>query len=195
MGTDVLEIIYLTAFFLGVGFAVITGLMAGVFSGSLEGAGNVDVSGDQIHAGGHEVAHGDNIQLSPFSPITIAMFVTFFGATGFALKKWAGLPTLVHLPVASISGLVIAALIFFALLKIFKVTQASSHAIASDAIGQEAEVTVPLPADGVGEIAYTIAGSRFVAPAKMIDGKELPQRAIVKIVKIVGNTYIVEKVK
>ena len=190
---DVLEIVYLVAFFLGFGFAVISGLLSGVFSGHGEFGGNVDVSGDQIHAGAHSVAHGDNVPLSPISPVTISLFITSFGATGFVMMHWMRLPVAVHLPVASASGFIVALLFFLVLLKVFRVTQASSHARVSDAIGQEAEITTAIPAEGVGEIAYVVGGTRFTAPAKLIDGKELPQRHIVRIVKIVGNTFIVEK--
>src|SRR5688572_18288250 len=43
MGTDVLEFIYLVCFFLGLGFAVLSALLAGVFSGH---------AGPHVDAGG-----------------------------------------------------------------------------------------------------------------------------------------------
>ena len=52
---------------------------------------------------------------------------------------------------------------------------------------------MPIPHEGLGEVAYTIAGSRYTNPARTADAKELPAHAMVKIVRIVGNTYIVQK--
>jgi hypothetical protein len=45
----------------------------------------------------------------------------------------------------------------------------------------------------MGEIAYVVRGSRFTNPARTVDGKELPASVVVKIVKQVGNTYLVQK--
>jgi len=57
----------------------------------------------------------------------------------------------------------------------------------------EAEVTVSIPNNGLGEIAYALRGARLTSSAQTADNKELPARTTVKIVKQVGNTYIVEK--
>ena len=62
-------------------------------------------------------------------------------------------------------------------------------------IGQEAEVTVPIPHVGLGEIAYTIGETRYTNPAKTADAKELPANARVKIIDLVGGTYIVQKIQ
>ena len=77
----------------------------------------------------------------------------------------------------------------------FQATQASSQATVSEVIGKEAHVTVPIPNHGVGEIAYSIGGMRYTNSAQTTDGKELPANMIVKVVKRVGNTFVVEKSK
>jgi membrane protein implicated in regulation of membrane protease activity len=164
-----------------------------VFSGAPEMGGDVDVSGGGVHVGGHDVAPGDSLSLSPVSPVTIAMFIASFGGTGLILKKLAAMPMYVHLPAAMVSGFVVAGAVFLMFAKVMRATQASSHASADEVVGSEAEVLTAIPAEGVGEIAYTARGSRMNAPAKTVDGKELPAHAIVKIVKVVGGTYIVEK--
>ena len=195
MEMELVEVVYLVAFFLGLGFAVISGLLSGVFSGGHEVAGDVDVSGGHIHVGHHDVGHGDAVGLSPVSPVTIAMFIVSFGATGMILKKWVGMEAYLHLPLAALSGFVVAAAVFYLFSKVMKATQASSHALQNETVGIEAEVITAIPADGVGEIAYNVRESRLNAPARTVDGKELPARSIVKIVKVVGNTYLVDKVR
>jgi len=121
------------------------------------------------------------------------MFIATFGGAGIIFKKVLGLHMAAHIPMALVAALGIAALVFYLFYKVFAVTQSSSEARASEVIGMEAEVTVPIPHEGLGEIAYTSAGSRYTNPARTADGKELPAHAMVRIVKLVGNTYIVQK--
>jgi hypothetical protein len=92
-----------------------------------------------------------------------------------------------------ISGLIVGGAVSYGFFRIMLATQASSHARAGEEIGIEAEITVPIPNDGLGEIAYVVRGTRFTNPARTLDGKELPARVMVKIVKQAGNTYIVQK--
>ncbi len=192
MGMHGVELIYWVCFFLGFGFAVVSGLLAGVFSGGGHaGIGHMDGG-----HGGHGAGHGDGpVQFSPLSPVVLAMFIASFGGTGLIFMKFLHWPFAAHLPVSAFSGLAIAGVVFAFFHKIFSVTQASSESIAGEMVGQEAEVTVPLPHQGLGEIAYTSRGSRYTNPARTEDGKELPAGTIVKIVKLSGTTYVVQKIR
>jgi membrane protein implicated in regulation of membrane protease activity len=121
------------------------------------------------------------------------MFIATLGGSGIIFKKLLGWPAYLHLPLSAISGVAVAGSVAYLFWKLLSGTQGSSQARAEEAIGLDAEVTVPIPHDGLGEITYTVAGLRYVNPARTADGKELPARAIVKIVKQVGNTYLVQK--
>lgn len=196
MGTDVLEFVYLVCFFLGLGFALLSGLLAGVFtghSGAHIDTGHMDTGGadaggaiDGPHSSGH-------VHYSPLSPVTIAMFISTFGGVGILLKR-AALPVFVHIPAAMVSGIIVGGLVSYAFYRIMLATQASSHARENEAIGSQAEVTIPIPHVGLGEVAYVLRGSRYTNPAKTVDGKELPVATVVKIVNQVGTTFIVQKV-
>ncbi len=196
MGTDVLEFIYLVCFFLGLGFAVLSALLSGIFSGHLGphvdvGGSHVDVSG--VHADGtHPGPTEGTVHYQPLSPVSIALFVTTFGGIGLLLKKM-DLPTYVQIPVAASSGILAGGLVAFFFFKVMQATQGSSHARAGEEIGLEAEVTVAIPNEGMGEIAFVVRGSRFNAPARSVDGRELPAGAGVRIVSRNGNTYLVQK--
>jgi len=196
MGTDVLEFIYLVCFFLGLGFAILSALLAGVFGGHAGphvDAGGVHVDLGASHTDGtHAPATDGSVHFSPLSPVSIALFITTFGGIGLLLKK-LGFPSLVQLPAGMISGLIVGGAVSYGFFRIMLATQASSHARAGEEIGIEAEITVPIPNDGLGEIAYVVRGTRFTNPARTLDGKELPARVMVKIVKQAGNTYIVQK--
>jgi hypothetical protein len=196
MGTDVLEFIYYVCFFLGLGFAVLSALLSGVLGGHVGphidmGGTHVDLGG--IHTNGPHVGPTDGaVHYTPLSPVSIALFFTTFGGVGLLLKK-LGQPTLFQIPAAAFSGMVVGGLVAYGFFKVMQSTQASSHARAGEEIGLEAEVTIPIPNGGLGEIAYVVRGSRFNNPARTVDGKELPFGLKVKIVEKTGNTYVVQK--
>jgi len=197
MGTDVLEFIYLVCFFLGLGFALLSGLLAGVFTGHagahIDTGAHMDMGGG-VDGGSIDGAHSSgNVHYSPLSPVTIAMFISTFGGVGILLKN-AAFPSYIHIPVAAFSGIIVGGLVSYLFYRILLATQASSHGRENEAIGTQAEVTIPIPHVGLGEVAYVLRGSRYTSPAKTIDGKELPVSTVVKIVNQVGTTFIVQKV-
>jgi membrane protein implicated in regulation of membrane protease activity len=184
---EIVEVVYLVCFFLGFGFALISALMSGVFTGGAEahvGAGH------DIHA-----TAGDTVHFPLLSPVTVSMFVASFGGAGYIYKRSLGLDTPVHVALAAITAIGIALAIAWLLWKVFQITQGSSEAHVADLIGIEAEVITAIPAEGLGEIGYNAKQSHFSAPARTTDGKALGPHTPVKIVRILGGTYVVEKVR
>ena len=66
---DFLEGLYLICFFLGLGFAIISSLLSGVFSGDAEKSADAEVDTGGVDEGFH---------FSPLSPVTLAMFIASF---------------------------------------------------------------------------------------------------------------------
>jgi membrane protein implicated in regulation of membrane protease activity len=194
MGTDVLEFIYLVCFFLGLGFAVLAALLSGLFSGHV--GAHMDGGLHDAHGGHAHVDTSDGtVHYSPLSPVTIAMFISTFGGVGILMKRFVDPHLYVHLPIAAVAAFAVAGVVSYIFYKILATTQSTSQPRAGEAIGLEAEVTVSIPNNGLGEIAYTVRGTRLTNTAQSADGKELPARLTVKILKQVGNTYIVEKIQ
>ena len=192
MGLDVLEFVYLVSFFLGLGFAVLCALLSGVFSGGADA--HVDGGGMHTDGGHGHIGPTDGpVHYSPMSPVTIAMFISTFGGTGIILKRFVNPAYWFHLPIAAVAAFVVAGIVSYIFYKILASTQSTSQGRAEEALGLEAEVTVAIPNGGLGEIAYTVRGTRLTNHAQSVDGKELPAHLTVKIVKQVGTTYIVEK--
>jgi hypothetical protein len=190
MALDGFEIVYLICFFLGLGFAILSALMAGVASGGAEA--HVDVGGHHVDMGHGVEGH---VHFPILSPVTIAMTVLAFGGSGMIYKKALAWPPMLHLPAAAVSGALVALGVAYLLFKVFSVTQAGSQGTSAEAVGLQAEVTVAIPHLGLGEIAYTLRGSRMTNPAKTADGKELPPQTAVKIIREVSGIYFVEKLK
>jgi membrane protein implicated in regulation of membrane protease activity len=57
--------------------------------------------------------------------------------------------------------------------------------------GQIATVITPIPAQGVGEIAYVQSGSRYTAPAREENGQPVGGGETVRITRVVGTQFYV----
>jgi membrane protein implicated in regulation of membrane protease activity len=172
---------------LGVGlvFTVVS-----AFAGHLTGAHLLH--GD-IH--GHVDAGGGSHQMPGFpalSPTTIALFLTAFGGLGliFVHLEWTR-GWLICIPLSVMGAFVVAAAAVQFFRSIFKVTQSSSEARVGRLVGNSATIITPIPANGVGEIAYVQGGSRYSAPAREEDGIPVSGGSTVRITRIVGTQFYV----
>jgi membrane protein implicated in regulation of membrane protease activity len=147
----------------------------------LPGVAHVDVSG----------AAGHDISLISLSPISIAAFVTSFGGIGIIATQGFGADSATSLVWAIGGSIVVAVVSHFIFFYVFIAPQASSALKTSDIVGQNAEVTVPIPANSVGEVAYVAMGERHTATARSADNKEIPRGALVSIEALAGTMLIV----
>lgn len=175
---EVLEIVYFVCFLVGLGFAVISGLFAGV--------------GGDVDAGSGDLDIGDAAGFSPLSPVVIATFIATFGGAGIILYKFQ-VPVYLQIPIAAGSAILLSGGIFYLFWKVVSSTSSQSQPTMDDVIGIEAEVTTPIPSNGMGSISYTAREQRYQGPARSLDNSEIPARAIVRIVKVVSNTFFVER--
>ena len=179
---------YAICFGTGVLFTLISAIAAHLFGG------HADASGSDI-PDGHVESGLDSDGTPGFaraSPATLAAFVAAFGGFGMILtqvdvtsKPW------ISAPLAIVGGLAVAGLVVVLLRSIFKNTQSSSEGHVASLMGLGATVISPIPANGVGEIAYVQGGSRYSAPARTEDGAAIANGAAVKITRIVGTQFYV----
>ena len=194
-GVGALGLAYLVCLLLGLFY----GLFAGLFSlvgGHLGGAEHGEISpghtAPEVSQMGHEPGTVDSgMHMTPFSPVILSIFLVSFGGTGLATMQLLGWE-IASLAVAAPSGFVMAALTFAMFNKIFSVTQGSSEPTQQEAIGKEAEVITPIPADGLGEIAYNRRGSRFSAAARSESGAPIAKQTVVTVTRVVGHTFYVK---
>ena len=181
-----LSLIYLICFGVGLLFAIISALFAGVFGGH-----DGDLHAGTAHAEGGFAAN-DMPGFSALSPTTVATFVTAFGGFGMILSK---IPLLaspwLSAPLAALGGMGVAACVLVLFRKIFSATQSSSEGRVGALVGHAATVETPIAANGVGEISYVQAGSRYTAPARADGGREIAAGTTVRIARIVGTQFYV----
>jgi len=169
----------------------------------VEHGGDFDHGVETGHDLGHETGHGAEhgelavadgsmTQLGPFSPMIVAMFFAFFGASGMLFTGVIPLSYLSLLPSVALAfgG---AWLFMSGINKIFAATEASSEAEAWRLVGREAQVITPIPQDGVGEIQYQAKGSTFSAPARTQDGTPAGRATMVTIIDSSRTIFTVKK--
>src|SRR4249920_1008273 len=118
--------------------------------------------GGDVFGGDHDISHdvggGDHGGPSIFSVRIMASFLTAFGVGG-VLARYNGLSHVVASGVGIVSGVVMSGLVMqFA--KILYSQQASSALQMQSLVGTSAEVSVGIPAGGVGQIALNVGGER-----------------------------------
>ena len=183
-------LIYGVCLAVGLLFTIISAIAGHLFGGG---------DGADIGTDGHaEAGFADSglPGISFFSPTVLASFVTAFGAFGLILKSIeVTSPIYISAPISAMGGGVIALLVFWVFNALFSKTQSSSESRVGKLVGQSASVITPIPADGVGEIAYVQAGTRYTAPARSADSKAVGMTKSVRITKIVGTQFYVEVIE
>jgi membrane protein implicated in regulation of membrane protease activity len=181
-------IIYTACLALGLLFTIISAFTSHFFGGH---DGHMDVG-----TGGHAEAgydHSGVPGISFFSPTVLSCFVTAFGACGLILTKIDATKSVwISAPISAVAGLIMATLAFLLFNWMFEKTQSSSEVRVASLVGQTASIITPIPANGVGEIAYVQGGTRYTAPARTETGSSVSAGKPVRITRIVGSQYFVE---
>lgn len=182
--------VYSICFGVGLLFAIVS-----AFLGHLFGGHDADVD---VGTGGHAEAGFQDTGmpgLSPFSPTTITAFITAFGGLGMIFSRIRATESpWLSAPLALLGALAIAAGVVWLFGTVFHKVDASSESRVATLVGMNATVITPIPADGVGEIAYVQAGSRYTAPARTEQRTAVANGQTVKIVRIVGTQFYVTPV-
>ena len=130
----------------------------------ISGIGDVDVGGHDFD-GHHDVGghHDSDISFKMLSVHGLTAFVMMFGLSGLALLK-SGIPGFITIGIAAVVGV----FTMWVIVKLFQLMirlQSSGNLDLNDAIGQEGEVYLRIPADGVGKVRVNIADRMRVLDA------------------------------
>ncbi|MCP5523071.1 MAG: NfeD family protein [Verrucomicrobiales bacterium] len=181
-------VVYAICFGTGLLFTLVTAALGHVFGG-LDGHGGDVGTGGEVDAGfDHSGLPGPSI----LSPTSLACFLTAFGAFGMIFSRVEVTSSAwLSAPLAVVGGILVAGAVLWVLTLVFQKTQASSESKVGDLVGRAATIITPIPADGVGEIAYVDGGSRYNAPARSEGGKPVPGGEKVYITRIIGTQFYV----
>jgi membrane protein implicated in regulation of membrane protease activity len=204
---DTLNCVYFALFLVGLGYAlfvVITGGLSGIDMPDvdidipqIDLPGDVDIPGADIHIGGPDVAGGidaPDVAVSPLSPITIATFITTFGGVGVLTTQVFGVDPRWSLLWATGSGLGTSGLIYLFVSQFLVRSQASSELRRSELVGMEAEVTVPIGENAMGQVTYVTKSGRMSSMARSVDGRPIPRGQLVVIARTIGPQVLVKPI-
>ena len=181
-------IVYIICLGVGLTFTILSAFFGHVFGGGHEG--HVAGSGGHVEAG---VDSSDMPGVSVLSPTIIASFITAFGGLGIILSQFhTTKPAIISAPLAVLGAMAIASGVLSLLRLLFKHTQSSSESRVATLVGLTATIISPIPVNGVGEIAYVQAGTRYTAPARLEKSElTLGNGKLVRITRVVGTQFYV----
>ena len=190
-GNNPINAIYALALFAG----LIYSFFLLFFHGISDALGDLDFDLDvDADMGDLDVSHMDSAsEAIGVSMMAIAGFVSAFGAFGLISVTLFDAGTILSLFMALSGGVIIglAAQAFFVYILSPTI---SSEIRQATLIGQVAEITTPIPRNGVGQIAFVAQGSRVTYSARSVDARASISRGTpVRIERIVGNMAYVSK--
>lgn len=181
-------------FCLSAGFVfTVVGALIGQFAGGGDGDGGLDGDGDG-GIGDAEGTDGGGLHLPLLSPTVLSCYATAFGGSGLIYQYLFGEEQLwLHFPLAGFTGLALGVAMAWTIWKVTTTFSAHRTAREEEAIGAPAEVTVSIPEQGVGEVAFIGGGTRQATMARSIDGRAYKQGTAVRIVRLSeGTAYVTE---
>jgi len=165
------------------GFGVLL-LLSMLLVGELFG-GDHELSHEMVV--GHDVDHSGGPSI--FRTRIIAAFLTAFGVGG-VVGRYYGLSHPVSSGIGVVFGVVMSTAVYqFA--KILYSQQASSELTMSNLVGTSAEVSVAIPARGVGQIVVHSRGERTEHIARSAGGTAIERGSQVTITSVGGDSVTV----
>ncbi len=184
-----LTCVYFAMLAVGVMYALVILVTGGMH----DFAADFDVGADFGHDfgfGGGDALHG-SVDVTNVSPVTLAGFVTAFGAFGLIAQSLFGASGPLSLVWASVGGVLVGLVSHLAFIYFFIKPQGSSEVTRVDIVGATADVITPIPADSVGEIALVAQGARVTMTARSTGGTAIARGALVKVENVVGGVALV----
>jgi membrane protein implicated in regulation of membrane protease activity len=125
------------------------------------------------HGGGHSGGGTRGSSLGFFNPMTIAVFLAWFGGTGYLLVHLRHIWVLAGLAFSTVSGLVGAGIVFVFAAKYFLANGSSLDPMDFEMVGVLGKVSGSIRSRGTGEIIFVQEGARKACAARSDEGEEI----------------------
>jgi membrane protein implicated in regulation of membrane protease activity len=129
------------------------------------------------------VSHSRTADVSLFNFVTLAAFLAWFGGAGYLLTLYSGIWFLSGLGLAVFSGLVGGGMVFLFLSRVLISQEENLDPADFEMVGVLGRISVPIRAQGTGEIIYSQAGTRRTCGARGEDGAAIAKGAEVVITR------------
>jgi membrane protein implicated in regulation of membrane protease activity len=131
----------------------------------------------------------------PFlQPMVIVGFITGFGGAGIVMTDYLAVAQVIIIPLAIIIALSLSVFVYYIYVKPMNNAEVSTGFTYADLVGAIAEVTIPLPKEGYGEVLINIGGGNTNQIAASFDQDEIASGERVVVVEVKDDTLYVSKV-
>ncbi|MSQ10497.1 MAG: hypothetical protein EXR52_05760 [Dehalococcoidia bacterium] len=173
-------LVYLTLFFVGLVFVVLSGVLGDLFGG-----------GDEITAGSDGDMGGGDVP-SPFSPRILAAGATGFGAGG-GISLILGVPDGVSVLFALGGLFAVGGVVYLFLMGLAR-AQGSTHTLLQTLIGLQGTGVTRVSPGGVGEVTVLAQGQSMVYLARTNGSEGLQPGQTVSVIGLAGESLLVAPV-
>ncbi|WP_019912378.1 hypothetical protein [Paenibacillus sp. HW567] len=169
-----MQTLYLGCLALGVIFAVVSVLVGDLIGSALHGVFDV-------------------VTFHWISPAVLAGGITVFGGAGLLLTRYSSLENGPILALALLTAAFMAVVMYLGVVKPMNRSEMSSGFSMSELPGKIGEVTVPVPAEGYGEIMVKFGAANSLHTAAGFDHHPLPAGCKVVVVEVKEGVALVSE--
>lgn len=178
------ELFYLVCFVVGFAFAALSFL-----TGTLHL--HFHLPHGHFHGVGHSSAPGGHFPF--FNPLTLAVFLAWFGGTGYLLTRYQHLWMFAALLLATLVGLAGAGLIFLFVAKVLMAHDYSLNPIDFEMVGVLGKISSGVRTGGTGEIIFEQDGCRKACAARSESGQKLAKGEEVVVTRYESGIAYVQR--
>jgi hypothetical protein len=171
------------AIFLAIAAVGFLFLIISLLFGEIFGHGDIGAHGGDVHGDAHGVGFL-NLRV-------LSVFVTAFGGFG-AIGVHLGYRTEISTAIGLVGGLIFGGIIYLFASFLYG-QQASSGVGVGELVGRTGQISVAIPAGGLGQVRCALGESVVEKLARTVDGGAIPANTSVKIESIVGETVLVRR--
>lgn len=126
-------------------------------------------------------------------PMTLVGGVTVFGGVGIMLHDYTGLRTGTAALVAAAAAVIFAIVAFFAYVRPMRRTESSLGYSIRELVGRPASVSIPIPANGHGEVRVSFGDQATYQIASSYNGEPIATDESVVIVEVGDGEVLVAR--
>lgn len=171
------------AIFLAIAAVGFLFLMVSFVFGEIFGHADVGAHGGDVH--------GDAQGVGFLNSRVLSVFVTAFGGFG-AIGAHLGYRIEISTAIGLVGGMIFGGIIYL-FARFLYGQQASSGVGVGELVGRTAQISVAIPAGGLGQVRCALGENVVEKLARTVDGGAIPANTSVKIESIVGETVLVRR--
>jgi membrane protein implicated in regulation of membrane protease activity len=173
---------YLICFAAGFLFSLLSFMLGGMHFGDFWHGHGLDFGGHGNGSAGTHAGHGSD-HVSPINLFTIAVFLAWFGGTGYLLSRYSTVVLAMGLLLSTIAGLIGAGIVFVFLARVLANPEAVMDQADYEMVGVVGRVSSSIREGGTGEIIFSQAGTRRGCAARSDSGAPLAKDAEVVVAR------------